>query len=310
MPTKLRVTSSLLSSQVKEKKKKSVLFENFLSSESKFFAFSFVCFLFFCLVWYYNFSLLHCLLSCSSSSSSNTPETMLLSILILVLLLLLGFMSTNLPTKKFLVWFRSLKNPLSSYAVAETAKSPSAGGGEEQRRSYNMGNKDELKRVFATFDKNSDGFITKQELRDSLKNIGIVMADKDIDDMVKNVDTNGDGLIDLDEFCDSFASLFIKEETGPDRDQGGGSSDNTTAGSITVDGDLKEAFDIFDGDKDGLITVEELGFVLSSLGFREGNRLEDCKEMIRKVDVDGDGMVSFEEFKIMMKAGHRLVPVS
>ncbi|KAL0345276.1 UNVERIFIED_CONTAM: Calmodulin-like protein 2 [Sesamum radiatum] len=77
------------------------------------------------------------------------------------------------------------------------------------------------------------------------------------------------------------------------------------------DGDLKEAFDVFDGNKDGLITVEELGLVLSSLGFTEGKKLEDCKEMIRKVDMDGDGMVNFDEFKKMMRAGlGRIIPVS
>ena len=70
--------------------------------------------------------------------------------------------------------------------------------------------------------------------------------------------------------------------------------------------DLKEAFDVFDGDRDGLITVEELGMILSSLGLKEGKKLEACKEMIKKVDLDGDGMVNFDEFKRMMKAGGSL----
>ncbi|PPD69774.1 hypothetical protein GOBAR_DD33338 [Gossypium barbadense] len=63
----------------------------------------------------------------------------------------------------------------------------------------------------------------------------------------------------------------------------------------------------FDEDKDGLITVEELGSVLCSLGLKEGDKIEDCKAMIRKVDIDGDGMVNFDEFKTMMKNGGRLV---
>ena len=42
---------------------------------------------------------------------------------------------------------------------------------------------------------------------------------------------------------------------------------------------------MFDQNGDGFITVE------------------DCKKMIMKVDVDGDGMVNYKEFKQMMKGG-------
>ncbi|OMO81214.1 Calcium-binding EF-hand [Corchorus capsularis] len=80
---------------------------------------------------------------------------------------------------------------------------------------------------------------------------------------------------------------------------------------ISEEGELKEAFDVFDKDKDGLISVEELGSVLCSLGLKEGNKMEDCKAMIRKVDMDGDGMVNFDEFKKMMKSsGGGLISVS
>ncbi|CAI0542803.1 unnamed protein product [Linum tenue] len=74
--------------------------------------------------------------------------------------------------------------------------------------------------------------------------------------------------------------------------------------------ELRDAFEVFDRDRDGLITVEELGSVLSSLGLKEGKRMEDCKEMIRKVDADGDGMVNFDEFRTMMRnGGGKLLPV-
>ncbi|CAL8141002.1 unnamed protein product [Prunus armeniaca] len=33
----------------------------------------------------------------------------------------------------------------------------------------------------------------------------------------------------------------------------------------------------------------------------EGNKVEDCKEMVKKVDWDGDGILDFDEFKRMMK---------
>jgi calcium-binding protein CML len=49
--------------------------------------------------------------------------------------------------------------------------------------------------------------------------------------------------------------------------------------------------------------VDELRSVLGSLGLKQGRTVEDCKKMITKVDVDGDGMVNYNEFKQMMKAG-------
>ncbi|CAI0465212.1 unnamed protein product [Linum tenue] len=44
-----------------------------------------------------------------------------------------------------------------------------------------------------------------------------------------------------------------------------------------------------------MITMEELGSVLSSLGLKEGKRMEACKEMIRRVNADGK--VNFDEFR-------------
>jgi Ca2+-binding EF-hand superfamily protein len=156
--------------------------------------------------------------------------------------------------------------------------------------------KEELKKVFSTFDKNGDGFITKQELKESLRNIRIFMNEKEIDDIVVKFDSNGDGLIDFEEFC-----LLTCESLGGGvgkKEDGVGSKEDELE---ELEANLKEAFEVFDKDKDGLISVEELALVLSSLGLRDGNKInEECKEMIRKVDVDGDGMVNFNEFKKMM----------
>ncbi|KAL8472616.1 hypothetical protein ACS0TY_029081 [Phlomoides rotata] len=99
--------------------------------------------------------------------------------------------------------------------------------------------------------------------------------------MVEKVDLNVDGLIDLDEFCKLFDSISGLDREKQEAEEGG-------------DEDLRAPIkffvllSVFDGNKDGLITVEELGLVLSSLGFTEGKKFEDCQEMIRKVDVDGD----------------------
>lgn len=233
------------------------------------------------------------------------------AILLLVLLFVAGLISTNFNRKKFLAWFQSycakIRSPSSHAANSFDFLETNSGKKVDKRRSTDN-KKVELRSVFATFDKNNDGYITKQELKDSLNSIGMDMTESDIADMVRKVDSNGDGLIDLEEFCESFDSLMGRGETNQEA-QGRDVNDDE-AEEVNREEDLKEAFAVFDGNKDGLITVEELGLVLSSLGFKEGKKLEDCMEMIRKVDADGDGMVNFDEFKTMMNAGHRLVPVS
>lgn len=215
---------------------------------------------------------------------------------------MLGLITTlfNFPTKKFQSWIFSLSvNPQTPTPKAED----SILAEKKSICSSNSHGKVELRGVFATFDKNNDGFITKQELKQSLKNIGIFMEDGDILEMVEKVDSNKDGLIDLDEFyelCHGFLGIekVVREEEGEGEGEG------------EEEGDLKDAFNVFDYDKDGLISGEELSKVLSSLGLNQGKRLDDCKEMIRNVDVDGDGMVNFDEFKKMMRDGGRLIPIS
>ncbi|KAL0846278.1 hypothetical protein Bca101_019524 [Brassica carinata] len=73
---------------------------------------------------------------------------------------------------------------------------------------------------------------------------------------------------------------------------------------------MKEAFNVFDQNGDGFITVDELKTVLSSLGLKQGKTLEECRKMIIQVDVDGDGRVNYKEFRQMMKKGSAAVATS
>ncbi|KAH1105555.1 hypothetical protein J1N35_009323 [Gossypium stocksii] len=223
---------------------------------------------------------------------------MVTTLLLLAILFILGFIHiyfSFLPNQ-FYYWIQSLirntcHSSSSSSSSAVNYKTAQKISVTKRGDPNNL----ELKRVFSTFDKNGDGFITKQELRESLKNIRMFMTESEVEEMVVKLDANGDGLIDFDEFC-ILCKAIDDDDDGEEFKRLG------EEGEI-----LKEAFDVFDRDKDGLITVEELGSVLCSLGLKEGDKIEDCKAMIRKVDIDGDGMVNFDEFKTMMKNGGRLV---
>ncbi|MED6163995.1 hypothetical protein PIB30_085295 [Stylosanthes scabra] len=64
--------------------------------------------------------------------------------------------------------------------------------------------------------------------------------------------------------------------------------------------ELKDAFDVFDENKDGFFDASELQRVLIILGLKEARTLENCQKMIRKYDVNQDGRIDFNEFvKIM-----------
>ncbi|WOG87032.1 hypothetical protein DCAR_0206252 [Daucus carota subsp. sativus] len=67
--------------------------------------------------------------------------------------------------------------------------------------------------------------------------------------------------------------------------------------------EVKEAFDVFDLNRDGFIDAIELQRVLCGLGVSDGSDIENCKLMIRGFDENRDGRIDFREFvKLMEKS--------
>ncbi len=61
---------------------------------------------------------------------------------------------------------------------------------------------------------------------------------------------------------------------------------------------LKEAFELFDVDKSGSITIDEIKKILGA----NVNDIdeEEWQQIVNEVDENGDGEISFEEFQKMM----------
>ena len=57
---------------------------------------------------------------------------------------------------------------------------------------------EEMREAFICFDKNGDGFISAAELRHVMLNLGEKLTDKDIDEMIRDADTDGDGQVSYD----------------------------------------------------------------------------------------------------------------
>ena len=135
----------------------------------------------------------------------------------------------------------------------------------------------EFKEAFEIFDKDKDGYITTKELGDIMKNLGQTPSEAELQDMINEVDIDGNGTIDFKEFLGLMARKMRDTDTQEE---------------------LIEAFKIFDRDGNGLISANELQHVMTSLG--ENVTEEEVEEMIKESDLDGDAYINYEEFVRMI----------
>ncbi|KAF8642115.1 hypothetical protein HU200_067374 [Digitaria exilis] len=137
-------------------------------------------------------------------------------------------------------------------------------------------------RVFSAFDRDDDGKISAAELRLCMKAaLGEDVSAEDADDLVASVDADGDGLLSQEEFLKLVQA--DKDDDDEERRRG-----------------LKEAFGMYEMKGEGCITPLSLKRMLSKLGSHQ--EIDECKAMICRFDLNGDGVLSFEEFKTMMDA--------
>ncbi|CAN6303766.1 unnamed protein product [Urochloa humidicola] len=135
----------------------------------------------------------------------------------------------------------------------------------------------EFKEVFNLYDKDGDGFITSEELGTVMKSLGENFNESQLKAMIKAVDADGTGTIDFHKFLNLMAHKLKNTD---------------------LEEKLREAFDVIDKDQDGYISATELRQVMTNLGEKVTD--QEVEEMMREADTDGDGRVSFEEFKRRM----------
>ncbi|KAJ3699979.1 hypothetical protein LUZ61_003684 [Rhynchospora tenuis] len=135
----------------------------------------------------------------------------------------------------------------------------------------------EFKQAFSLFDRNNDGRITLEELEAVIHRLGQYPTRVELLEMIREVDIDGNGTIEFNEFTNLMARKLMEADT---------------------DEEMKEAFEVFDKDHNGLISPNELRHVMMNLG--ENLTDDELAQMIREADTDGDGHVNYEEFVRMM----------
>ncbi|KAK4350080.1 hypothetical protein RND71_029393 [Anisodus tanguticus] len=124
----------------------------------------------------------------------------------------------------------------------------------------------EVEKVFQRFDANGDGVISADELCGVISALGSGTSSEDVARMMDEIDADRDGFISLQEFAE-FCKGYVN-----------GVGD----GGVK---ELREAFDLYDQDSNGLISAVELHQILTRLG--ESCSVQDCTTMIKSVDADG-----------------------
>ncbi|GMT32446.1 hypothetical protein PFISCL1PPCAC_23743, partial [Pristionchus fissidentatus] len=96
----------------------------------------------------------------------------------------------------------------------------------------------EYRQLFNMFDTDGSGAIGNEELKQAMISIGMDSNEEEIDKIIKEVDADGNGEIDFDEFCACMKkSQKIVKSTNEEL--------------------IRECFDVFDQDKNGIITENE-----------------------------------------------------
>lgn len=57
-----------------------------------------------------------------------------------------------------------------------------------------------FREAFKVFDSDGNGFINAAELRQVMMNLGEKLTEEEVEMMIKEADTNGDGLVNYEEF--------------------------------------------------------------------------------------------------------------
>ncbi|SCU81234.1 LAFA_0C03488g1_1 [Lachancea sp. 'fantastica'] len=130
------------------------------------------------------------------------------------------------------------------------------------------------KDIFTLFDKQARGKISKQQLGDYLRAIGFNPTNA----LVEEVGADAPDALTLDE----ITTLVSKHREALDK---------TTKAQVE---DFIKAFQVFDKENEGKVSVGDIRYMLTGLG----ERLSDAEvdELLKGVEVDADGGVDYRKF--------------
>lgn len=131
-----------------------------------------------------------------------------------------------------------------------------------------------LRELFKSFDGNGDGQITLDELREGLARQA-KLSDSEVEQILRDTDVDGNGVIDYEEFVASTVNLSMLEREEV----------------------CMKAFQKLDTDGSGTLTADE---VAAAMGMAGRMSEQEVKETVKRYDVNGDNQIDYNEFLKML----------
>ena len=138
--------------------------------------------------------------------------------------------------------------------------------------------RNDLEKLFKEWDTNDDGVLSKEEIIQGYKKTYGSVDENEIENMINSIDLDGNGVIDYHEFL----TCTINKE------------------KILRNENLELCFKAFDLDNSGSISLDEIGAIFKTDG-KNAESLEAFKKILKEADENGDGEISLQEFKNLMK---------
>uniref|UniRef100_A0A8C9RWE5 Troponin C, skeletal muscle n=1 Tax=Scleropages formosus TaxID=113540 RepID=A0A8C9RWE5_SCLFO len=132
----------------------------------------------------------------------------------------------------------------------------------------------EFKAAFDMFDSDGGGDISTRELGTVMRMLGQNPTREELDAIIEEVDEDGSGTIDFEEFLVMMVQQLKEDQAGKSEEE------------------LSECFRIFDKNCDGFIDREEFAEILHSTG--EPVTEEEIDELMSEADKNNDGKIDFD----------------
>ena len=177
----------------------------------------------------------------------------------------------------------SLKNCLQNFSSKQKLHQASIAFIVHQMSNTKMIQK--LTEIFKELDESGEGLLSKEELKKGYKKFfADNLNDNEFNEIMETIDQDKSGQISIEEFLRATVNYE----------------------NLVTEKNLKYAFHYFDKDHSGFLSPDEIKEILGlNYDNDECNKL--VNDIIKDVDINADGQISYEEFKTMMKRNQHLI---